>query len=119
MVLLDAGRRGGAADLPDARVPQPVRGTGRELDALVAEYRAAVPDGTGTAKALDYTLHRWPALTRYAETGHLPIDNNPVGNAIRPIAVGKKNWLFAGSERAGQRANAPMQRWRGLCARLR
>ena len=42
----------------------------------------------------------------YAETGHLPIDNNPVENVIRPIAIGKKNWLFAGSERAGKRAAA-------------
>jgi len=45
-------------------------------------------------------------LIRYAETGHLPIDNNPVENCIRPIALGKKNWLFTGSERAGQRAAA-------------
>ncbi len=55
-------------------------------------------------KAIDYSLKRWPALTCYAETGDLPIDNNPVENSIRPIALGKKNWLFAGSERAGQRA---------------
>ena len=41
-----------------------------------------------------------------AETGHLPIDNNPVENTIRLIALGKKNGLFAGSERAGQRAAA-------------
>lgn len=41
-------------------------------------------------------------LIRYAKTGYLPIDNNPVENSIRPIAIGKKNWLFAGSERAGQ-----------------
>lgn len=52
------------------------------------------------------TLKRWPALQRYAESGTLPIDNNPVENAIRPIAIGKKNWLFAGSERAGRRAAA-------------
>ena len=57
--------------------------------AWLVEARAAVPDGTGTAKAIDYTLNRWPALTRYADTGHLPIDNNPVENAIRPIAIGK------------------------------
>ena len=49
-------------------------------------------------------MKRWPSLLRYAETGHLPIDNNPVENCIRPIAIGKKNWLFAGSERAGKRA---------------
>jgi len=72
--------------------------------AWLVKARAAVPDGSGTAKALDYTLKRWPALTRYAETGHLPIDNNPVENAIRPVAVGRKNWLFTGSERAGKRA---------------
>lgn len=61
---------------------------------------------SGTSKALDYTLRRWPALIRYAETGNLPIDNNPVENSIRPIAIGKKNWLYAGSERAGRRAAA-------------
>jgi hypothetical protein len=63
-------------------------------------------NGGGSAKALDYVLKRWPALIRYAETGHLPIDNNPVENVIRLIALGKKNWLFTGSERAGQRAAA-------------
>jgi hypothetical protein len=76
----------------------------RLYHAWLVKTRAAVPDRTGTAKAIDYTLNRWPALIRYAETGHLPIDNNPVENAIRPIAIGKKNWLFAGSERAGKRA---------------
>jgi transposase len=84
----------------------------RLYHAWLVKTRATVPDGTGTAKALDYTLHRWPALTRYAETGHLPIDNNALENAIRPIAVGKKNGLFAGSERAGQRA-AVIQRLLG------
>jgi hypothetical protein len=55
---------------------------------------------------MDYTLRRWTSFIRYAETGHLPIDNTPIENDIRPIALGKKNWLFAGSERAGQRAAA-------------
>jgi len=76
----------------------------RLYHAWLVKTRATVPNGTGIAKAIDHTLQRWPALIRYAETGHLPIDNNPVENAIRPIAVGKKNWLFAGSERAGKRA---------------
>ena len=70
------------------------------------EIRPKVPNGSSTANALDYTLRRWPALTRYAETGDLPIDNNPVENAIRPIAVGRKNWLFTGSQQAGERAAA-------------
>jgi len=78
-----------------------------ELAALhdwLQQTRLRTAPGTATAKAIDYSLKRWIALSRYAETGDLPIDNNPVENAIRPIALGKKNWLFAGSERAGQRA---------------
>ena len=68
--------------------------------------RVTVANGGGTAKAIDYSLKRWAALSRYATEGRLPIDNNPVENTIRPIALGKKNWLFAGSERAGKRAAA-------------
>lgn len=68
--------------------------------------RSRTVSGGASAKALDYALKRWPSLIRYAHTGHLPIDNNPIENAIRPIALGKKNWLFAGSERAGHRAAA-------------
>ena len=74
----------------------------RLYHAWLVKTRVAVPDGSGTAKAIDYTLRRWPALCRYAATGHLPIDNNPAENVIRPIALGKKNWLFTGSERAGR-----------------
>lgn len=68
--------------------------------------RMTVAHGGGTARAIDYSLKRWAALRRYATDGRLPIDNNPVENAIRPIAIGKKNWLFVGSERAGKRAAA-------------
>ena len=68
--------------------------------------RQGVADGSALARALDYSLKRWPALSRYATRGDLPIDNNPIENAIRPIALGKKNWLFAGSEAAGKRAAA-------------
>lgn len=60
------------------------------------------------ARALDYSLKRWAALTRYLDDGHLPIVNNWVENQIRPIALGRANWLFAGSLRAGQRAAAVM-----------
>ncbi len=68
--------------------------------------RVNVANGGGTAKAIDYSLKRWAALSRYATTGNLPIDNNPVENVIRPIALGRKNWLFTGSEQAGKRAAA-------------
>ncbi len=68
--------------------------------------RVNTATGGAPARALDYTLKRWSALIRYAETGHLPIDNNPVENCIRPTALGKKNGLFTGSGRAGRRAAA-------------
>ena len=70
--------------------------------------RGQVPDGSATRKAIDYSLGRWAALTRYIEDGDLPIDNNHVENCIRPVALGRNNWLFAGSLRAGQRAAAVM-----------
>jgi transposase len=70
--------------------------------------RKLVSDSSAIAKALDYSLKRWQALTRYLEDGHVPIDNNWVENQIRPWAIGRSNWLFAGSLRAGQRAAAIM-----------
>ena len=72
------------------------------------ELQPKVMGNSGTAKALSYTLRRWDALLRYTEDGRYPIDNNPIENAIRPIALGRKNWLFAGSEQAGRRAAAIM-----------
>jgi len=70
--------------------------------------RGQVPDGSATAKAIQYCLGRWAALTRFLEDGDLPIDNNHIENRIRPVALGRSNWLFAGSLRAGQRAAAIM-----------
>jgi len=70
--------------------------------------RSQILDGSATAKALDYSLKRWGPLTRFLDDGQLPIDNNWVENQIRPVALGRGNWLFAGSLRAGQRAAAIM-----------
>lgn len=72
------------------------------------ELQPKVLGGSGTAKAIDYSLKRWSALVRYIDDGRYPIDNNPIENAIRPIALGRRNWLFAGSEAAGRRAAAIM-----------
>jgi transposase len=58
------------------------------------------------AAAIRYALSRWVALTRYFGDGAIEIDNNPVERAIRPIALGRKNWLFAGSNTGGVRAAA-------------
>ena len=71
-------------------------------------HRRRATDGTAIAKAIDYSLGRWVALTRFLDNGALPIDNNWIENRIRPIALGRSNWLFAGSLRGGQRAAAAM-----------
>jgi len=77
---------------------------GEALRQWLTRQRGQVPDGSATAKAIEYSLGRWAALTRYLDDGDLPIDNNHVENQIRPIALGRSNWLFAGSLRAGRRA---------------
>jgi hypothetical protein len=69
---------------------------------------AKVAPGSATEKAIQYNLGRWEALTRYLSDGTLPIDNNWLENRIRPVALGRANWLFAGSDRAGRRAAAVM-----------
>ena len=81
------------------------------LDALhewMLLQRQKVPTSSATAKALDYSLRRWVALTRFVDDGQLSVDNNWIENQIRPIAIGRNNWLFAGNLRAGQRAAAVM-----------
>lgn len=70
--------------------------------------RRQVPEGAAIAKAIDYSLNRWAALMRYLDDGQVPIDNNWVENRIRPVALGRANWLFAGSLRTGKRAAAIM-----------
>ena len=84
------------------------RPTADALHQWLVQQRHKVPDGSATAKAIHYSLNRWAALTRYIDDADLPIDNNWVENQIRPIALGRNNWLFAGSLRAGKRAAAIM-----------
>lgn len=81
------------------------------IDALhtwMIAQRQLGPEGSAIAKALDYSLKRWIALTRYLGDGAVPIDNNWVENQIRPWALERSNWLFAGSLRSGKRAAAIM-----------
>jgi transposase len=97
--------------LPEERRRQRQRrakGVAELLHKWLLLQRLQVPDGSATARAIDYTLKRWIALTRYLDDGDLPISNNWVENHIRPIALGRSNWLFAGSLRAGKRAAAVM-----------
>ena len=97
--------------LPDARRRIRQERTNPLLDTLHAWLllnRQKITDGSATAKAMDYSLRRWDALTRFVHNGQLPVDNNHIENQIRPIAIGRNNWLFAGSLRAGKRAAAVM-----------
>ncbi len=76
----------------------------QEMQVWLRLERQRVPDGSAIARAIDYSLNRWGALTRFLDDGNVPIDNNHCENLMRPWALGRKNWLFAGSELAGQRA---------------
>ena len=67
------------------------------------EYLKALPK-TAVGKVLGYSIERWERLSRYTENGMLNIDNNPVENSIRPLALGRKNYLFAGSHEAASRS---------------
>lgn len=96
---------------PEARHQARLTYAKPRLDALYAwliSLRQTSLGGSGLVKAIDYTLKRWSALTRYLDDGRYPIDNNPIENAIRPIALGRKNWLFLGSESAGRRTATVM-----------
>lgn len=75
-----------------------------ELHMWMRLERTRVADGSGIAAALDYSLRRWEALGRYLCDGSVGIDNNHIENQMRPWAMGRKAWLFCGSELAGQRA---------------
>ncbi len=78
------------------------------LHAWMIGQRDLVPEGSAISRALDYCLKRWAALSRYLDDGAVPTDNNWAENQIRTWALGRKNWLFAGSLRSGKRAAAIM-----------
>jgi transposase len=73
--------------------------------ARLEELKGATIPSEPLRKAVDYALNQRKALYRYLEDGRLKPDNNTAENAIRPLALGRKNWMFAGSER-GARATA-------------
>lgn len=89
-----------------------IRGLRRRMDAIVARERPRKP----VVKACLYAIGQWDALLVYLENGAVPIDNNSVENAIRPCALGKKNYLFIGDVRAGSRA-ATFYSLLGTCLR--
>jgi transposase len=76
----------------------------QELQAWLRLERARVPDGSRIAQAINYSLQHWTALSAHLHDGAVPIDNNLIERQIKPWKLGAKNWLFIGSELAGQRA---------------
>jgi transposase len=75
-----------------------------DLERWLREERPKLSRGNDLAKAMDYLLKRWPAFTRFLDDGRICLSNNAAERALRGIALGRKSWLFAGSDRGGQRA---------------
>ena len=74
------------------------------LQAWLLEQRAKLSRGNDLAKAMDYMLKRWTAFSRFLADGRICLTNNAAERALRGIALGRKSWLFAGSDRGGERA---------------
>ena len=87
---------------------QRARPIAHALHTWLSEQRQKLAKADVTAKAIDYSLSNWRALTRYLDDGNVPIDNNAAENAIRPLCIGRRNWLFVGSQQAGERAAVVM-----------
>jgi transposase len=77
-----------------------------DLEKWMRAERARLSRHAATAQAIDYMLTRWPAFTRFLDDGRICLSNNAAERALRGIALGRKSWLFAGSDRGGQRAAA-------------
>ena len=76
----------------------------RDLQAWLEQEEPNVLPKSVIGKAFTYTRNQWSALNRYIEDGELAIDNNISERAVKPIAIGRRNWLFIGSQKAGHRA---------------
>ncbi len=92
---------------PERRLAVRQEQTGPRFDALrkwLDETLLELPCKSGTAEVIRYALARWQALGRFIDDGAVGIDNNAAERSIRPISLGRKNWLFAGSDKGGERA---------------
>jgi transposase len=77
-----------------------------DLQTYMREQGAKLSRGHDLAKAMNYMLKRWPSFTRFLDDGRVCLSNNAAERALRGIALGRKSWLFCGSDRGGQRAAA-------------
>jgi transposase len=76
------------------------------LETWLREQRTRVSKNSDTGKAIDYSLKRWTELTRFLGDGRLCMTNNAAERELRAVAVGRRNWTFAGSDEGGRRAAA-------------
>ena len=77
-----------------------------DLEKWMRTERARLSRHAATAQAIDYMLARWPAFTRFLDDGRICLSNNAAERALRGVALGRRSWLFAGSDRGGERAAA-------------
>lgn len=77
------------------------------MKARFEEVRPTLRPTSKLAEAIDYVLNRWDAFVRYTSDGKIQIDNNLIERLLRPVAVGRKNFLFFGSEKGGKTAATP------------
>ena len=77
-----------------------------ELQTWLRAQRARLSKNSDTTKAINYSLNRWDAFTRFLEDGRLCLSNNAAERELRAVALGRKNWTFAGSDEGGRRAAA-------------
>ena len=76
------------------------------LETWLRQERKALSSKSPMAKAMDYSLKRWPAFTRFLDDGRICLSNNAAERSIRGVAVGRRNWTFCGSDAGGRRAAA-------------
>jgi len=77
-----------------------------DLEKWMRAERSRLSRHAATAQAIDYMLTRWPAFTRFLDDGRICLSNNAAERALRGVALGRRSWLFAGSDRGGERAAA-------------
>jgi len=77
-----------------------------ELQTWLREQRARLSRNSDTTKAINYSLNRWDAFIRFLDDGRLCMSNNAAERELRAVALGRKNWTFAGSDEGGRRAAA-------------
>jgi transposase len=77
-----------------------------ELRTWLREQRARLSKNSDTTKAINYSLNRWDAFTRFLDDGRLCTSNNAAERELRAVALGRKNWTFAGSDEGGRSAAA-------------